>query len=97
MQSADGSLVVGDSHQNDTAATPFASEAVDELVLRELRSCLAQPRRQVLERRVGHYPTGLDQDALVEAPDAATRLVLITSGTGASTAFAIAEENIDAW
>jgi FAD dependent oxidoreductase TIGR03364 len=97
VQSADGSLVVGDSHHDDTAASPFSSEAVDELVLRELRACLAQPRGQVLERWIGHYPIGLEQDALIDAPDAATRLVLITSGTGASTAFAIAEEVIDAW
>ncbi len=97
VQSADGSLVIGDSHHDDTAATPFGSEAVDELVLRELRACLLQPRGQVLERWIGHYPIGLAQDALIEEPDAATRLVLITSGTGASTAFAIAEEVIHAW
>uniref|UniRef100_UPI001952E254 hypothetical protein n=1 Tax=Escherichia coli TaxID=562 RepID=UPI001952E254 len=33
VQSADGSLVVGDSHHEDASPEPFASDAVDELIL----------------------------------------------------------------
>jgi D-hydroxyproline dehydrogenase subunit beta len=97
VQSADGSLVVGDSHHTEPAATPWGSEAVDDLILAELHDCLARPAGRVVERWLGHYPVGHTEDALIEAPDPATRLVLVTSGTGASTAFAIAEEVIHAW
>jgi FAD dependent oxidoreductase TIGR03364 len=97
VQSRDGSLVVGDSHHEETAASPFASEAIDDLLLAELHDGLARPVGRVVERWIGHYPVGHDADCLIDAPDAATRLVLVTSGTGASTAFALAEDLIDAW
>jgi hypothetical protein len=45
----------------------------------------------VLERWVGVYPSG-PEDAFVETPAPGVRLVLVTSGTGASTAFGLAEE-----
>ncbi|WP_425260663.1 TIGR03364 family FAD-dependent oxidoreductase [Rubrivivax sp. RP6-9] len=101
VQSADGSLVVGDSHHDDTAAGPFAapgappSEAVDTLILRELQALLVPGDYGVVERWSGHYPVGHDDDVLVHTPGPATRLVVVTSGTGASTAFALADEVLD--
>ena len=40
---------------------------------------------------------GAAADCVIEAPDPALRVVVVTSGTGASTAFGIAEEVFDAW
>src|SRR5256885_7302469 len=40
VQSADGSLVVGDSHHYGAAPQPFASEAVDRLMLRHMNEAL---------------------------------------------------------
>lgn len=97
VQSQDGSLVVGDSHHDDAAASPWSHEAVDDLILSELHDCLATPGGRVEERWVGHYPVGHDEDCLIHALDPATRLVLVTSGTGASTAFAIAEDVLHDW
>ena len=97
VQSADGTLVVGDSHHDDPTPEPFADEAVDRLILRHLRETLNLGECEVVERWTGVYPTGASSDCLIEAPDAATRVVVVTSGTGASTAFAIAEEVFDAW
>jgi hypothetical protein len=93
VQSADGSLVVGDSHHDVAAADPFQPEAVDARILDELGHVLDLPKPFVSERWVGFYPTG-PESAFVEAPAPGVRLVLITSGTGASTAFAIAEETV---
>ena len=42
-QGADGSLVVGDSHHYSDHADPFASEAVDALILGELNALLDLP------------------------------------------------------
>src|SRR5262249_20238710 len=97
VQSADGSLVVGDSHHEDANPEPFASEAVDTLIVQHLHEALDLPPCDVLERWTGVYPTGHTQDALIQAPEAGLRVVLVTSGTGASTAFGIAEEVVGAW
>lgn len=97
VQSADGSLVVGDSHHYGAAPEPFAQEHVDTLILRHLRETLKLKHATVSSRWVGTYPSSATRDCLIDAPNDATRLVLVTSGTGASTAFGIAEEVFAAW
>ncbi len=97
VQSADGSLVVGDSHHYGPVLPPFASEEVDALILRHLHSSLHLQKAEVTERWVGTYPSSATEPCLVEAPAANTRLVTVTSGTGASTAFGLAEEVFKDW
>ncbi|MDC8771122.1 TIGR03364 family FAD-dependent oxidoreductase [Roseateles albus] len=97
VQSADGSLVVGDSHHYGPVLPPFASEEVDALILRHLRMSLHIKNVEVTERWVGTYPSSATEPCLVEAPAANTRLVTVTSGTGASTAFGLAEEVLNNW
>lgn len=92
VQSADGSLVVGDSHHYGETVDPFAPEEVDALILAELDRVLDLPGRVVSERWTGTYASAADRLMLVDRPEDAVRLVIVTSGTGASTAFAIAEE-----
>jgi len=48
----------------------------------------------VIERWLGAYPSVADRAMLVDAPDPAVRIVIVTSGTGMSTAFAIGQEVI---
>jgi FAD dependent oxidoreductase TIGR03364 len=93
VQGADGSLVVGDSHHYSDAPDPFQPRAVDNRILDELRAVLDTDSPEVVERWVGVYPSGPDV-AFSETPADGVRLVLVTSGTGASTAFAIGEETI---
>jgi FAD dependent oxidoreductase TIGR03364 len=95
VQSADGSLVVGDSHHYDATPDPFAPQAVDDVILGELSAVLAIPAPVVTERWTGTYASAADRTMLVDAPHPRVRLVVITSGTGASTSFAIAEEVVD--
>lgn len=97
VQSADGTLVVGDSHHDETGPEPFAQEAVDRLILAHLRETLELEQCEVMERWTGIYPVGHDADCLIEAPDPSLRIVLVTSGTGASTAFGIAEDVFSTW
>jgi FAD dependent oxidoreductase TIGR03364 len=97
VQSADGTLVVGDSHHAETSECPFASEAVDGLILAQLRSSLRLQRLEVVERWIGHYPSGTQADCLILAPEPGLRVVVVTSGTGASTAFGIAQDVFAAW
>jgi FAD dependent oxidoreductase TIGR03364 len=90
VQSADGTLVVGDSHHDDPTPDPFQPEAVDALILEEFAAVLGPPPLTI-ERWVGTYPSG-PQDAFHEDVAPGVRLVSVTSGTGASTAFGLAEE-----
>lgn len=92
-QSADGSLVVGDSHHYAATPDPFARDDVDDLILDEFAQVFGQAPPPVVERWVGTYASAA-RHSLVEAPMAGVRLVTVTSGTGASTAFGLAEDVI---
>jgi glycine/D-amino acid oxidase-like deaminating enzyme len=93
VQGADGSLVVGDSHHYSDSPDPFQPREVDDRTLAELSAVLDIPAPEVVERWTGLYPSGPDT-AFIEAVRPGVRLVNVTSGTGASTAFAIAEETL---
>jgi FAD dependent oxidoreductase TIGR03364 len=95
VQSADGSLVVGDSHHYGTTPDPFAPAHVDDLILRELDDVLDIPGAVVTERWTGIYPSAADRLMFIDEPAKDLRIVMVTSGTGASTSFAIAEEVIE--
>ncbi|BEP63358.1 TIGR03364 family FAD-dependent oxidoreductase [Variovorax sp. V213] len=97
VQSADGSLVVGDSHHYGDAPEPFAMEEVDRLILRHLRGTLNLETAQITERWTGVYPSSKTTPCVIDAPDEATRVVLVTSGTGASTGFGIAHDVFMTW
>lgn len=97
VQSADGSLVIGDSHHNFDTPDPFASEEVDRLILDHAARALRSRAWQITERWTGVYPTGAQTDCAITAPHPSTRVVVVTSGTGASTAFGIAREVFDEW
>jgi D-hydroxyproline dehydrogenase subunit beta len=92
VRSADGTLVVGDSHHYAATPDPFAPAAVDDLILDEYTHVFAGSPPWVVERWTGTYASASDRLMLVDRPCEALRIVLITSGTGASTSFAIAEE-----
>ena len=93
-QGSDGTLLVGDSHHYADSADPFASAAVDEVIVRELRALFELPALDVIERWVGHYPVADVRPLLSEPIAPRARLVSVTSGTGMSTAFAIGEETV---
>jgi FAD dependent oxidoreductase TIGR03364 len=91
-QDADGSLIIGDSHDEDAPA--YRSD-VEALILQELSAATGLRDLAVSERWMGSYPIAQDGALLlVERPEPDVRIVIITSGTGASTGFAIAEEVI---
>jgi FAD dependent oxidoreductase TIGR03364 len=95
VQSADGSLVVGDSHHYAATPDPFASAEVETIILREARALLALPEGlPVIERWTGVYPSSAEETAFFDqiAPD--ILLSLVSSGTGMSTGFALGEEGI---
>lgn len=96
VQSSDGTLVVGDSHHYGQAMRPFAAREVEELILHEMQRLLCLGHYQVTERWTGIYPSG-PQDAMVQQVAPGVQLVSVTSGTGMSTSFGLAEEVVQAW
>jgi FAD dependent oxidoreductase TIGR03364 len=92
VQSADGSLVVGDSHHYAPTPDPFSHQAVDSLILDEFAAVLPGPVPPVLERWTGTYASAPDAAVLKDKPLHGVRLVMVTTGAGASTGFALGEE-----
>jgi len=90
VQGADGSLVVGDSHIYAPTPEPFSSAAVDAAILRQF-AALFGGALPVVERWTGTYASGPDH-SIIHEPLPSVRLVVVTSGTGASTGFALAED-----
>ena len=97
VQSADGSLVVGDSHRYGNSEDVFASEQVERLIIELLYRVLSITEHTILERWTGVYPSSSKYDALIEKVSPRMRVAIVSSGTGASTAFGLAKDNFDEW
>jgi FAD dependent oxidoreductase TIGR03364 len=93
-QGADGGLIVGDSHHYDDLPAPFAPSAAERGILDEYTRATGREPPPVLERWTGVYATSGERTYLIETPEPGVRLVMVTSGTGASTGFGIAERVI---
>jgi FAD dependent oxidoreductase TIGR03364 len=94
VQGADGGLIVGDSHHYDALPAPFAPAAAERDILDEYARAIGRPAPPVLERWTGVYAVSDQQTHMIEAPEPDVRLVMVTTGAGASMAFAIAEKVI---
>jgi FAD dependent oxidoreductase TIGR03364 len=91
-QGADGQLIVGDSHHYNDRADPFMDAQVEALILKEFADAMGFEPPPVVRRWIGSYAHDPREPMFVETPHPGVRLVMVTSGTGASTSFAIAEE-----
>lgn len=92
VQSADGTLVVGDSHHYAATPDPFAREEVDALILEEFRAALGIQPPPVVERWIGTYASAADRPVLLDTPQPSVCIATVTCGAGASTGFAVGEE-----
>jgi FAD dependent oxidoreductase TIGR03364 len=92
VQSADGSLIVGDSHHYAETPSFFAQARVDDLMLQEFATATGVKAPAIRERWLGTYAASAGRTMFIDAPSPDVRLVMITSGSGASTGFAIGEE-----
>jgi glycine/D-amino acid oxidase-like deaminating enzyme len=92
VQSADGSLVVGDTHEYGDSPTPFQPADKDELMLAALRDTLPGLPAQPVERWIGVYASSPQGPWFSEEVRPGVHMTVITCGAGMSTAFAIAEK-----
>jgi FAD dependent oxidoreductase TIGR03364 len=91
VQSADGSLVVGDSHHYGEAPPPFAPAEAEALILDEFQRATGLAPPPVIERWTGTYAVATDRTWLIDTPADDVRLVMVTAGCGASIGFGLAE------
>jgi FAD dependent oxidoreductase TIGR03364 len=94
VQSADGSLVVGDSHHYGDLPPPFAPVEAETCILDEFRRATGLVPPSVIERWVGTYAVAENSSFFIDSVSETVRLVMVTTGAGASTGFAIAERTI---
>jgi len=92
VQSADGTLVVGDSHHYAATPDPFGRDEVDSWILDEYRLALGLEAPSITERWIGTYASAPDRSVLIDTPEPSVRLGIVTCGAGASTGFALGEE-----
>ena len=97
VQSEDGSLVVGDSHRYGSFEHVFASDKIEQLIIELMYRVLSITEHTVIERWTGVYPSSNQYDALIEKVSPEMRVAIVSSGTGASTAFGLAKDNFDEW
>jgi FAD dependent oxidoreductase TIGR03364 len=95
VQSADGSLVVGDSHEYGDAPDPFHHERIDSLMLEEFAAVLGAPS-PVIERWIGVYASSPKQNWFHHEAAPHVHVIAVTCGAGMSTAFAIGERVVGA-
>lgn len=93
-QGTDGDLIVGDSHHYADLPGPFAPASAEDDILDEFARATGRPAPAVLERWTGTYAVADDRTYFIDTPEPGVRLVIVTSGTGASTSMAIAERVI---
>ena len=91
VQSADGSLVVGDSHHYASTPDPFSHTAIDRLILDEFAAVFGRAPPTVVERWTGTYASAPGRDVVIDTPTPGVRLVMVTTGAGASVGFALGE------
>jgi FAD dependent oxidoreductase TIGR03364 len=91
VQSADGSLVVGDTHEYGDAPTPFQPADKDDLMLDALIETLPDYSSQPVERWVGVYASSPAQPWFSDEAAPGVHVTVVTCGAGMSTSFAIAE------
>jgi len=93
-QRADGSVVLGDTHQHDRTHQPFDDERIAELLLRE-GSRLLGAKLTVRRRWRGIYAESPATNFLIAQPHPGARIVSVTSGIGMTTALGLAPAVLD--
>lgn len=90
----DGTLLVGDSHEDFDSAPPFMHERWNRILLDEAARLLGLGSGsdfEVLERWQGVYATSSRQDLLVATPIDGVTAVAVTTGVGMTVGLALGE------
>lgn len=96
VQAADGSLVVGDSHDYGVSPDPFQRREIDQLMLSAMQESLPGHAAPVIERWIGFYAWSAQHPWFTEEVKPGVHMTVVTCGAGMSTGFAIGERVVSA-
>lgn len=94
VQSADGSLIIGDSHDYSDRELPFRDTRIDDLIINEFHRVMGVGEIDITQHWLGVYPSA-NEVVFKTSPEKGVVIGSVTGGTGASTSFAFGEELID--
>ena len=90
-QSADGSFILGDSHEYDEKIEPFDKSEIDDLILRELRKIITLPDWTITERWHGIYSKNSDVMIFEAEPEPNIHVSVGPGGAGMTMSFGLAD------
>jgi FAD dependent oxidoreductase TIGR03364 len=97
VQDADGSIVVGDSHEYSAGdLDDLLDAATEELILREARRLARLPHWEIAQRWYGVYPLLKDAELFRARIGSTIHLVTGIGGKGMTTGPAVARETVEA-
>lgn len=91
----DQGVLIGDSHAYDDTYEPFLDAELSALLVRRAAALLGIDAPRVAQRWLGRYSDAADATLVLERPDPATTVAVVTSGIGMTLAFGIAERILD--
>lgn len=94
VQSVDGSLIIGDSHDYSDRELPFRDTRIDDLIINEFHRVMGVGEIDITQHWLGVYPSA-NEVVFKTSPEKGVVIGSVTGGTGASTGFAFGEELID--
>lgn len=96
-QTDSGHVILGDSHEYDTAIEPFDTAEIEQLMLRELRLVFDLPDWTIATRWQGIYAKHPEAPVLALEPEPGVALRTGTGGSGMTMAFGLAERDWESW
>jgi FAD dependent oxidoreductase TIGR03364 len=86
-----GEVILGDSHEYDSAIETFDKTQIDDLILRELKRVIRLPSWEIAERWHGVYAKNARQPLYEAEAVAGVHICTGTGGSGMTMAFGLAE------
>jgi FAD dependent oxidoreductase TIGR03364 len=90
-ETAGGEVTLGDSHEYGLDVSFFDRAEINRLILDYAREYLRLPRFEIAETWHGVYAKHPGKPYMIYEPEAATRVVTVTSGIGMTMSFGLAE------
>lgn len=87
-----GEVVIGDSHEYDADISPFDKTAIDELILKQLRSMAALPDWTIGARWHGIYAKHPEKHFVTEEPQPGCVIAVAPGGLGMTMSFGLAQD-----